>query len=445
MPDSGRLILADDIEEPVAIVMAADQGLRMLGKRMLQGVLQEGSTVLEAGSAEETLAIMTGEFNERIGLVLAFHDGDEQIRSLATALAVGDVKKESMLPEIPLFLVTDSTCADSDLQTFADFSFVDDIIQLPLRKSEVLAVLQRSMDKRMGLFDGPEVEAKARVMAEFADFYIDLAKIWLNDASRLCFATETGDARDEAALAEDANQIAESIRGIIEILEELKAKDLERISPKSIRKYLHNLNNKLNVVLGYPEFIKDSALPDPENEQILDAIETEAWQMTEDTGAIGNVCRRHRTSFWQDVSRSGTAVQKKERLEIPEGTEFCVIDDDPNILKITGKVIEAAGGTAVLINGKAALEQMICGAAQDLPQIKVFLLDNDLSGGVFGHQLIPLIRDKYPKALIIAHTADNLSLDADPDNEYRKAGAEVIRKRGLEAMSGVIRRKMRRE
>lgn len=413
-----RLNLGSD-DQDMAIVLASAPELRDLGKRTLQNVLPKYLKIVEAGSPNEVLSLIS----EKVALIMAFDDDDKLAVGLAASLFSRD-------DAVPFFLVMNPAAHDAYADKFKDLGFVDDIIETPLRDSEVVKIFQRAIARRRGLSLELENDAKIAVLKEFTDYYLNLARAWKENASRISFAPKS----------EDICDFLSNIDEVIKILGRLSAENPMEISVAALRTYIHDLNNKLTILISYPGFIKETPGLTPEDDKILTMIEDEAYQLSFYSKQISMAYNGK--AFWQDVKKTKLGLRTDEKLEIPAGTVFCLIDDDNDILRITRKMIETAGGVAVLVAGKDALEKFFESenAGKGLPKVDVFLLDNNLGGGVFGHQLIPLIRSKYPDALIVAHTSDDLSLNNDPKNEYKRAGVEVVGKRHWAAISDAVKR-----
>lgn len=412
-----------------AIVMATDPELRALGARILGHVLPDCREIIEVDSSEAVLSLISG----RVALVMAFDDSDNQAKDLAALLFVHDRSRVS------LFLVTDSASVDGDMG-----NLVDGILTLPLSGPEVLEIFNHAIAKRRGILMELEGTAKVDVLKEFVDYYLNLAKIWKKNVLKISLAPKLGETVAKNTPEEDAWYLLHGIDGVIEILNGLSAESFGEISAEKLRNYIHDLNNKLQAVISYPEYIGEAPGSTPEDRQILTMVGNEGYQLNSYSTRIRDAYNG--TAFWQDVKASNLILQSREKLEISANTSFCVVDDDQGILRVTRKTIEAAGGSAILVESREALEAFFAAgeAGGSLPEIEVFLLDNNLGDGISGHQLIPMIRSKYPDALIIAHTSDDLSLNKDPGNEYKKAGVEVVGKRQWAAVSGVIRRKTRK-
>lgn len=439
MPIDERINLeSEDLD--VAIVMAADPKLLALGVRILQRVLPDYLGIIKAGSCEAVLS----RISERVALVMAFDDSDNQARNLASSLFINNGEGGNPRSKVPLFLVTDPASMDGETETLENFGFVDSLVPLPLSAPQVLQIVNRAMAKRRGLLMELEGAAKVEALKEFVDYYLNLSRIWLANISRVSLAPKPGEAVVEGTPAEDIYYLLQGIEDVIGILTRLGAENFAEISNEALSKYFHDLNNSLSSVFAYPEFVLKAPGLTPEDLGILTMLTAEAHQLNSHSTQISRAY--HGAIFWQDLNRSKLILQSREKLEIPPGTSFCVIDDDQGILRVVQKTIEAAGGFSVLVDSREALEKLFAASetGESLPEIKIFLLDNDLGNGIFGHQLIPLIRSKYPHALIIAHTSEDLSLNSDPNNEYKKAGIEIVGKRRWGAVSGVVRRKMRK-
>lgn len=448
MPNSERLDLNSGDQQKVAIVMAATSEMRILGREALKRVLHEHSQIIDADSADTVIGLMSGLFRNRVGLVLAFEEkgggGRSQAGDLAVKLHVDGGENGISMPSVPLFLAVDPVGGNDDIGDFAKSGFVDDIVDLPLKNSEILAVFKNAIARRCNLLGELESVAKIEVLKEFIDYYLTLAGIWKKTVLKLSIAPKPVEEIGSDSPQDDVNYILKGIDGIIIILENLKNRNLSIIPFEVLQKSFHDLNNSLSLVIGFSVTLREFFSLPAEDIAIFELLEKEANQMSAHMQEIRKGYNGN--TFWQNIKKAGLVLRAEEKLDIPVGISFCVIDDAAGILNITGRVIEAAEGSAVLVDSKEALEKLFSasGDGGSLPNIQVFLLDNNLGDGVFGHQLIPLIRSKYPDALILAHTSDSLSLNNDPENEYKKAGVEIIGKREWSAISEVVGRKVRK-
>ena len=145
---------------------------------------------------------------------------------------------------------------------------------------------------------------------------------------------------------------------------------------------------------------------------------------------------------WTSADQPKLTPEPEQILRCPEGTRFCVVDDNENVRTVCERVITDAEGRLILtVSGKDEIQKLLDASAAGI-EIDVFLLDHELGGEFFGHQLIEIIRRCYPQALIIGHTGEAADLNADPDNPYKTAGIEIVGKRQWNGVSGIIRRKL---
>lgn len=126
-----------------------------------------------------------------------------------------------------------------------------------------------------------------------------------------------------------------------------------------------------------------------------------------------------------------SAPQEPAReAEHPPVERVVVIDDDPQVLKLTGRLIGRSSGGAALVTpyetANAALEGLSKLAAEqpaDLPQVVV--TDRDLDGANKGEDLIGKIRALSPE---LASKVRFIGMTGNPDSAeaMKQAGAEKV-------------------
>ncbi|MBI5753939.1 response regulator [Candidatus Peregrinibacteria bacterium] len=421
----GELWENDPVRNTI-LVVDGDPTQSAISKRLASSFFPNAE-VVEVFSVEVALERMRRDLLDRVALIL----------TSSCEFGRDVFLKTDSDKKIPLvFLAT----AEEDSMTVRESKYgYFDGISGPAPK-EFKAEMREAIAKRRGLFQEIEKGLKSSVLAEFVGYYVSLIAVWQNDLE----SSPTFPGKDyvigesEDSDAADLKTIYDGASKMDGLFRQYDGRLNVNLSDKDLQKFMHDLGNYLVPIISWPYFTEErGTLPEAEI-AVIRKIKAEGDTMLGHMRLISDAYNQR--GSWGRAQRSRPILQEKERMEFPRGTFFCLIDDDKAILKITKKTIEAAGGKAITIDGPVALTEML--EAKDLLKVEVFLLDNDLGGGAYGHQLVAAIREKYPHALIIAHTSDVDTINTDHQNPYREQGVEVVGKRAWRAVSGIVRREL---
>lgn len=419
------------------LLVEPDEMARGVQERMLVSLFP-GLRVESVAESSEALTRIRSDLRGKVAMVISETDGllIEFVNELN-----GDGEDAIALRQKMPILLTISDIADPEKSRRAGYMYEDASVDGVLRKPFGLEPFERAIlaaiARRRSLSAEIESSAKAAVLTEFCEYHIALARQWLKNIEAVSFFDESGK-HDEQSKERDLLEVYEAAKVALRFLEQL-----ERLGPnpkqEQLSKVIHDLNNRLTVLVGFIAFLKDAC---PEGDaKLLDVLTNELFQLTRYIGEISNAYNGVRS--WSTLKMQNNISQLREDLELPKGTVFLVVDDDDDIINITSRNIEQKGGVAYGARNEdellSLLEELGTGSGT-APQ--VVLLDNNLGNDAFGHQLIGDIRNYFPNVLIIAHTSDAGAINADPENPYKKAGVEVVGKREWHAVSGVIRRKL---
>ncbi len=417
----------EDEERKDIMLIAADSERTDMGKKFLLTLLPNYN-IVEAGSIDQAVVLISAFTKIRTAIIVNFDSTKVSSPSLEEKLAHFD-GEISNAPEI---LVTG---ADQGGDKSPDSRGMDSVLTMPLTPDAFKLGMMEAIAKRGEKFEKMEKITRLEVLKEFCEYNGALAEVW-NKSLRNIDGLQGESAEDVSYMLADCNSIIEILKTLAGYVR------LGELSNEYLRESIHSLNSKLTVLTGFPSVMKESGVLSAKNSEILTMVENESNQMGAHVALI-SAAYNGRVS-WKKAQCSKPIARSAHMLECPKETLFCVIDDDEAILKVTRLNIEAAGGKAMVLDAKnkAAMDEFFA-EGEGRQNIEVFLLDNDLGGGRFGHEFIAKISEKYPQALIIAHTGDAESLNAVTTNPYNEHGVEVVGKRHWKAISEVIRRKMK--
>ncbi len=322
---------------------------------------------------------------------------------------------------------------------FLHEGLIDSSVQKPFDFQALKRAIACAIARREGVFIETEERLRPKVLREFAEYYTNLMTVWKGDLQNISFFTQAPGGAGPDTKADDLLKVVTSIERLGALIVGIESAG-EGLKVEAFRKIVHDINNVLSISFSYIPFILDAdAAPSPQDAAILTRFQNDIHQFQRYLLQIRNAYVG--VGAWSDIQKSHPVLQLREKLEFPEGTTFLVVDDDEAIINVCRRTIEQAGGEVVAATNR---ESLACVPDEARPSgVQVVLLDNNLGEGVFGYDLISLIRKKCPGVLIIAHTSDAPGLNSCPTNPYKEAGVEVVGKRDWNAISGIIRRKMK--
>jgi CheY-like chemotaxis protein len=218
------------------------------------------------------------------------------------------------------------------------------------------------------------------------------------------------------------------------------AKDCElgEIPHEKLRVYIHDINNKLSVLIYTPDFILED-FPDMSD---IDRSGLETF--TESVANFNAYIQNIRTAYsangsWARLETKIKEAKTAEKLTLPESLKsICVVDDDPEIVNLIKKLIEHGNPKASIFWARNGEDLSYVSKETKGEGIDFILLDNNLGPAGFGHELIEIIRKNWPDAILVAHTSDAETLSRDPQNPYTQAGIEIADKRAWEKISEIV-------
>lgn len=203
----------------------------------------------------------------------------------------------------------------------------------------------------------------------------------------------------------------------------------------NVRKFIHDVNNKLAVVVTIVAILlhRPKGLTQEDVGQ-LKKLKEDVDDFTALIKKIGDANKGVEMGWAAVVAhRRGAEDQEDQVLKIPEGLKICVVDDLASIVRACESKIHQARGIASTAKDEESLELALKAGGAD-----VVLLDNDLGNGLRGHQLIEAIRTLAPSALIIGHSSDAAGLNSDSGNPYAQAGVPIVDKLEWNAVTKII-------
>lgn len=421
---------SDELKRPDILVTEKVEAVREIVVALLKRIFP-GYNILATSDVAKARDKISQELRDSLALVFADTEDFDAVSGLLLDLRKS--KEDGRIVDhgkkVPVIFTSASIPPDKGpvLEKALENGTLDGFIPKPFAPDSLSAVLSDSIAKRAGLFEEIEEAARGRVLGDFIEYYNSLAQAWETNLQPLA-ATATG------IMKEDFDHL---LGGVASFKAKLATMRVD-INYQELRRLIHDFNNVLSVLITFPQFILEAEVAGSAKE-FLAIFNAEVQKLRSDIELIAQAIRGDIS--WTSADQPKLTPEAEQVLRCPEGTRFCVVDDNENVRKVCERVIRDAGGNLVAtITDGYDISPLVSGGPP-YPHVDVFLLDHELGGKLYGHGLIGKIRAAYPHALIICHTGEAAALNADPENPYRIAGIEVVGKREWNAVSGIIRRK----
>lgn len=445
----------EEAERDTVLLVEADVVLRKLIRRVLSRLLP-GYGFEEASSDQEAIKRLRDGLAERVALIVDANESQPEgtsrlVRNDDGTLAGwtdkdGDEDGEaSDFSKVPILIGS-----GPDANSAAEEGRIDGITRKPddFAPSALSSVLLEAIKKRLYVA-GPD--AKKGAIALFINRSKELISSCTTAISGLSFFPAEGEMVAEDSNSGLAREMMEAVEALEGYIDQLEQEGFE-IEDGTLRKIVHDINNGLALFLINPAFmIKRGEGLAAGDEEALEKIKQSAFAYTREwVRPIGMACNSDSDeSAWDKIRKRKVELEPdvEQRLELPKGCRVCIVDDDEQgILKPCSMLVQQAGGIAYKVQSKLDLMSLIAGILKnkDIKEIEVFLLDHELGEDMRGrdtkgHELIGLIKDCWPDALIIAHTSMADALNNDSENHYAKAGIQIVGKRDWNAISRLVR------
>lgn len=427
-----------ELKRPDILVVEGVDMVRALIVRHMQELFPDYNILAVADGGEATTKISE---ELRDSLALVFADTADWHAVIQLLFGLREPKKALCIAnhgkKVPVVLTSASVSEDevADQSSFEgkvlgkalERGDLDGFVEKPFAKEQLAAVLADSIAKRAGLFEEAEKMAREHALADFIEYYNDLVQAWEANLESL-IETAAG------AVREDWNYLLGGVASFKATLASMRVD----IDYKTLRKLIHDMNNAMTVLISFSAYLLEGEVTGS-TEEALTVFKAEVRKLNSDVDLIGRANRGDIS--WASADQPKLAPEPEQVLRCLAGTRFCVIDDNKNIRNVCERVISDAGGNLVMtIAGRDELMALVDSDSVNTP-VDVFILDHELGGELYGHDLVETIYRHYPGALIIAHTGKADDLNKDADNPYRRLGIEIIGKRQWNALSGILRRK----
>lgn len=258
--------------------------------------------------------------------------------------------------------------------------------------------------------EGEGVRA-AEAIRKFTEEYLGLFKGYAESIKRLSFFRRAMQPTDIETVLAGVEQALEQLEYISQIAE----RDCSAQAMGRLGLFCHDLNNAMSIVIPWMGCVKEDHVGSISSSEFafLQSVETVARRLAHDVVAIQNVLSP-RGYTWQEFQMGtvpGGSFAKAE-LEVPQGLNVCIIEDNEDLARAMVKQATKKGGQATVAKNQAELLALLApgGVVPD-----VFILDNELADGDYGHKLVSFIQVAAPGALIVVHTADLVALSKTPE------------------------------
>ncbi|MBI4232057.1 hypothetical protein HY605_02395 [Candidatus Peregrinibacteria bacterium] len=429
----------EELRHNSILLVEPDEQVRKVITRILTGIFPGYEIV--GVSPEQALEKMRGELKSKLAMVLI--DTEERIDLIGTIELLRDDSVEdspSNAGDIPLVLMSAGIVDDSrsggsfndTIRMWGNEGKIDGLVDKPFSREGLAGALSQAINYKALGVPKSELDARTAVLQEFLASYLDRLPLWLNDLRGLKIMSQP-DCQDK----EDLTMVSEAVEGMNKMMAAMAATNLSQVTRQVLRKFLHDFASPLLVMaMIFPDLVKEGGALQGSDLQTLKILQSELNDLNKVFEQIRSA--RGEKGGWGKVNlnvNTGSGVQE-QILELPDGVKACVVDNEELVLNVVSRDLSKAGAAVLTASSLAEIA-----AIQD-EDVNLVLLDNDLGEGLKGHSLVMAIRARWPQALIVAHTGDAEEITADPDNEYKKFGIEVIPKRAWRALSGVVRRKL---
>lgn len=293
----------------------------------------------------------------------------------------------------------------------------------------VFATLEEVRLKKEGRFEQVEAEKRAYVQAHFADKYLALLPVWKAAMSKIQLA----DAMDMDFITRISNGFA------------LMGEQLQAIKDHGFdeNRIMHDLGNSFMKFTFMTLLLKKDH---GESHKMLVSLKAAFDEFNAYRRAIEDA-RNGRLS-WTSVSNGGFKGSEKGGIEklfadgtmdVFRGRRVLLVDDNEGVLQSAQSVLARAGAKVFSLDPRndknlagdfvGNLDAIVAeGLAPELILLDNDLGQNSLGAREFGHEFIEMLRLKFPRAIILCHSADALALSADKENPYTRAGVSLVNK-----------------
>lgn len=428
-------------ERNTVVVMHESEDVRSVLARVLGGVLPGFNVDISATPGEVTTKL-AGEVGAKVALALV--EIDDTAKNTGVLEPFHGESRRADFINVPLVAMSQDLpmAIERNAVTVEQLARlgIDGVLEIPYLE-RLRAVLAESIMKRLAIFGKIEEVKRKEIMTSFLEYYAGLVKTWLESLEDVSFYPK--DTEDLALANPDSKEaiLVEIGVGLKQLAQQLQ--EWQKLSGSDLegeRKLSHDIANSLAFPIANIAYLEGFDDIGTSDRNILRIMKDELTFFNDYKKAIDQA--RHGIRTWSSIGKDRLTLSPAQVLEFPAGTVFCVIDDSQAVLDSCAREIKGKGGIVRTAKNRRELIDLF--VVNGMPKNPVFLLDNDLGrfaetgSVVHGYELITMIKEIFPGAVIVCHTSDAVDINARPDNAYRKAGVEVVGKRSWNDLSRVL-------